>query len=492
MKLLKYLLFIVILNIPYAILSQDNAAKSQPGSLHMINIEDIQPNNVVKQYVEQKIAEWQQKGEFEKTSEYKKRVSEENRKQKIREFEKEVLSILKEEYIKTLDWNNLELREYDADNETYLVKSPRFGEIILPVDIETAPEFKKHWDQVKVKNPELIVKENDFQLAEVTFHNTHNNKKYVYNSQHSTSYSQKEIDYNFADINYQSELSRKESESESKITKDSINLGKAEIDVDIPKTNLNKPNTYALIIGNENYTKYQNNLSAESNVDFASNDARIFKKYCTNTLGIPENNIKFRTDVISSQMKRDIKWLISRAEYGGSDVKLIFYYAGHGFPHPETKEKYIVPVDITGSDIENGIKLSKLYKDLTQHPSEQVTVFMDACFSGGGRDNGLLAARVIKAEPQENAIMKGNLVAFSASSGDQESLYFREKQHGIFTYYLLKKLRETKGNVSYGELQEYLKQKVPMKSVDLYSNKQEPEVNTSYDIEDDWKNWKLR
>ncbi len=37
----------------------------------------------------------------------------------------------------------------------------------------------------------------------------------------------------------------------------------------------------------------------------------------------------------------------------------------------------------------------------------------------------------------------------TSSSGQESSAVFRDKQHGLFTYYLLKSLKESKGNQSY-------------------------------------------
>jgi hypothetical protein len=292
-----------------------------------------------------------------------------------------------------------------------------------------------------------------------------------------------------------SENDQKEAESisdDSSTDKKEQVYSKIPIDYKVPETNAVKQNTYALIIGNEDYKKYQTSLSAEANVKFAMNDAKIFKKYCRKTLGIPEENIKLGINRISSQMKRDIKWLISRAKYGGPNVNLIFYYAGHGFPNPKNSEKYLMPVDITGSQVTDGIKLSKLYSQLVEYPANKVTVFLDACFSGGGRKQGLLAARAVKIEPKKNPINTGNLVVFSGSSGEQESLFHKEKQHGIFTYYLLKKIQETEGDVTYESLRNYLQKKVPMKAIDLFYKEQVPEVNISQDVKNKWKNWKLK
>jgi hypothetical protein len=264
-----------------------------------------------------------------------------------------------------------------------------------------------------------------------------------------------------------------------------------EVDINIPITDKINENRYALIIGNKDYTKYQTNLNSESNVDFADRDAEIFAEYCEKTLGMPKENIFLLKDAISSQMNREIEKLSRLAFYSNGKAELIFYYAGHGFPDEKTKESYIMPVDISGSDVTSGIKLSYLYKKLTENPVKSATVFLDACFSGGGRNQGLLAARGVRIQPKEN-LVQGNLVVFSASTGEQSSLPYKEKQHGMFTYFLLKKLQESKGNVTYDELSNYIKTEVQLNSVKINSKDQNPQTLTSPSLSDEWKMWNLK
>ena len=61
----------------------------------------------------------------------------------------------------------------------------------------------------------------------------------------------------------------------------------------------------------------------------------------------------------------------------------------------------------------------------------------------------------VKIKPKEETIA-GNMVVFASSSGNESSGIYREQQHGYFTYFLLKKLQETKGELheKYGKLQE--------------------------------------
>jgi len=288
-------------------------------------------------------------------------------------------------------------------------------------------------------------------------------------------------------VKYDGELAKEVKINDISLTSD--------IDKNIPENNCdpsNNKNRYALIIGNENYSKYQTGLNSESNVDFAINDAVTFSKYAEKTLCIPKENITFLPDAISSVINQQIqrhKDIIRYTQNG--DAELFVFYAGHGFPDEITKESYLMPVDISGSNVKNGISLSNLYKDLTEFPSSKVIVMLDACFSGGGRNAGLLEARGVKIKPKEEAV-KGNLVVFSASSGEQSSLPNKEKQHGMFSYYLMKKLQETKGDVTLGDLAEYIEGEVQLNSVKLNNKSQNPVVLTSSETQNIWKSMMLK
>ena len=232
------------------------------------------------------------------------------------------------------------------------------------------------------------------------------------------------------------------------VTDKSTTVEISDVDVDIPINNINKPNTYALIIGNEDYSSFQTGLNTEINVDFAINDAKIFKEYCNKTLGIPEKQIKLLINATFGQMNQGIAWLNNLAKIDDGNAELILYYSGHGLPDEQTKESYIMPVDISGNNVSQAIKLTDVYNKLLEHPSKRVTVFLDACFSGGARNQSLIAAKGVRIEPKKN-ILTGNIIVISSSTGDESSGVFREEQHGFMTYFLLKKLQESKGNVSY-------------------------------------------
>lgn len=264
----------------------------------------------------------------------------------------------------------------------------------------------------------------------------------------------------------------------------------SEVDINIPNRNSNHEYRFALIIGNEDYSTYQTDLTAEIDVDFAKKDATIFKDYAQKTLGIPENNISLLTNATAGQMRQALAKINKLSEITSGKAELYFYYAGHGLPDEVTKEAYLIPVDVSGTNVTYGIKVTDVYKSLTQHPSERVTVFLDACFSGGARNQGLLSARGVKIKPKQEQLA-GKLIVFSASSGDQSSLPYKEKGHGIFTYFLLKKLQESKGDLTYAELSNYLKEKVSLNSVIVNSKEQNPQTNVSPSAASVWSSWKF-
>lgn len=263
----------------------------------------------------------------------------------------------------------------------------------------------------------------------------------------------------------------------------------ANIDLQIPKTGKVSPNTFAFIIGNEDYTTFQTNLNSEANVEFAQNDAQIVKKYMELSLGVPKKNIVFVTNTTLGQFNSAWNQFKSKVASAHGKPSVIFYYAGHGLPD-ENNEAYLMPVDVSGSNIKAGIKLSDFYKQLAELPSLRTTVFLDACFSGGARNQGLVSVRGVKIKPKEASPL-GNLLVFTSSSGEESSAPYKEKKHGLFTYFLLNKIKEANGQLSYGELADYLINTIPLESVRINNKEQNPQVNSSPSIGANWRSWAL-
>lgn len=286
-------------------------------------------------------------------------------------------------------------------------------------------------------------------------------------------------------------LANRTVEVEAQIAQNTIEDVRLSSDVDrnIPTTNHRNHNRYAIIIGNEDYHSYQKDLNSEQDVPFAAEDANIFKQYCVKTLGIDDENLVIITNATSAKMNQEIDY-ITRLAKRDPNAEIVFYYAGHGFPNETTKEPYLIPVDVNASNLGQAIPLYDLYGKLSNTGAQKVTVFLDACFSGGGRGAGLVASRGIRVTPKKDAL-NGNIVVFSATSADQTALQYAEKNHGMFTYFLLKKLQETQGQCTYSELFNYLSKNVGDNSLRVNRKDQTPEVNTSPQVQESWMEWRF-
>ncbi len=439
----------------------------------------------VEEYINAELKVWAELGKYETTENYKIRVNSQTRKNKIEELKNKKVNELASKAV-TL---KILSTEYDADNQFFKINFKNIPSIYVKIPLTDAEGFDANLASIDFEDANFaIVGENDFALLNTDLTNPSNNKNYRYNSKDVVVFKKVKIENNFEDIqlDLSGEAIVQAEGSEIIIAEDLTIIDN--VDDNIPKNGVNNSKTYALIIGNENYSKYQTGLTTEANVDYARNDAEIFAKYCNKTLGLPAENIVLLTDATSGKMSQEIERLVLKAKYKPGELRLIVYYAGHGF-YNEAKESYIMPVDISSSNVNGGIKLTDFYDKLTEHPTERVTVFLDACFSGGGRNQGLLAARAVKIKAQETTIRTGNLIVFAASSGNQESLPYKEKKHGLFSYYLIKKLQESKGEVNYGELAEYLTKEVPFTAVDKNSKEQTPIISISSGIENVWKGW---
>ena len=89
-------------------------------------------------------------------------------------------------------------------------------------------------------------------------------------------------------------------------------------------------------------------------------------------------------------------------------------------------------------------------------------------------------------------LLPGNIVVYAASSNEQVALPYKEKQHGMFTYFLLKELQDTHGEVSYEELSNYLEKNVAIESLRVNHKEQEPKVSVSDDASEQWGGWKMK
>ncbi len=437
-----------------------------------------------KASIEKSMNEWKVKDPYETIEEYKLRVNEETAKKKQEELQKILMDEYVQRFAKQMDINDLKIRPYDAENQSFLIESP-YGDIVLnvPRGNNEARDFADNWNGVKVYNQNFVISNRKLALAGLTF-STPAGKIYTYNNQKALAYNETEVAANFAEIDYGMLANSKGSENKAKIGKKEVVVGVSDVDVNIPRGKGHNDKTFAVIIANEDYT-------AVPPVPMAGNDGKVFAQYCEQTLGLPKENIRQYPNATYGVMIRAIQDITNIAS-AYNDIKVIFYYAGHGIPNESSRDAFLLPIDADGSQTEACYPLKKLYSELSSLGAKSVVVFLDACFSGATGEGGTLMANargVALVARQERPT--GNLVVFSAASDDQTAFPYKDQGHGMFTYYLLKKLQSTKGNVTLGDLGQYIIDNVKQKSVVLNRKLQTPTVTCSSDLTGDWRNLKL-
>jgi len=439
----------------------------------------------VNTYVRTNLISWQNRGKYEKTEDYLDRVNNQNRDIKIEELTNKATNMFGLQLLKS---KNSTLT-YDPDNEYYQITPKDLTPIFVHVPIAEAPSFEKNYSRMAIQDMKFVLSDNRLIIQNVSFINPENTKTYRYSNSNPTTFSTADISLNFEDIKVN--IPESEQVNLPSIIQKKIVVGMPDVDKDIPEnSHLKKTKTYALVIGNEDYTTYQTNLGSEVTVDYAVNDAEVVSKYFEKTFGIPEKNIALLKNATYGQMMRAINKLEIISEISDGESELILYYSGHGLPDETTNEAFIMPVDASATTLESAISLNDIFQKLTTFPSKRVIAVIDACFSGGGRNQGLVAMKSVKIKPSAPSL-KGNLVVLSSSTGEESSGVYREKQHGMFTYYFLKKLQESKGDIGMKELADYIQDKVELESVIINNKRQTPQVLYSPDVEGVWEMWRL-
>jgi hypothetical protein len=286
-------------------------------------------------------------------------------------------------------------------------------------------------------------------------------------------------EYGFARSAVEKCLSNKKAEAS-----EDYDYATSDVDKTIPVGFYTRNNTYALIIGNQNYRFV-------GNVPYAIHDARVFADYCKKTLGIPVENVHIAEDATKEMiLEEELEdWVSNIPER--ENKKLIVYYAGHGVPDIKNHNKaYLLPTDVRGTNPKRGIALDDFYAKIGELGFNQTSVFLDACFSGVNRDHEGVSEglRGVEIEAEETSVSDGTVVVFTAAQGNETAQGFAEEGHGLFTYYLLKELQSSQGSISFGDLSDNIGTQVSRKALEMkLRKKQTPSTKPSESIADKWR-----
>lgn len=241
----------------------------------------------------------------------------------------------------------------------------------------------------------------------------------------------------------------------------------------------NKGTKRALIIGISDYS------SKELKLNYADNDAYMFKDYLSKIEKVLDENILFLANEEATGMRiyQELNNIYSNAVSG--DV-VYLYFAGHGDVVDDFGDKvgYLLAADANANQEYNGVGgvLPLAYlneKVIPKLAEKEVKVFLvlDACRSGfiykEGTQKNMLALQA----------MFENSIKFLSCGPNELSYESNELKHGYFTYYLVKALagnadNNADNNIQYNEIDDYLYQNVNNTVSKKYNQNQIPIIRT--------------
>ncbi|MBQ9639269.1 MAG: caspase family protein [Bacteroidales bacterium] len=277
------------------------------------------------------------------------------------------------------------------------------------------------------------------------------------------------------------------------------------IEYNIPENPTTNDHTFVLIIANEEYE------APLPNCDYAWRDGAVVQEYCTKTLGIPERHVKVLNNASADMIQRKgIKWLKDILTAKKGDANLLVYYSGHGVSDADY-HPYIVPCGMNlksirswagKAEINTADQLSKkdtktllsqclsldtLIGWFSRVTANNVTFIVDAGFNDSQRSGDLLVnmKKNVDGKPSKGMRLRNDIVIFHAANFRKTAYSFDDQKHGFLTYFLMKELKRTKGDINYGDLWTIIGRELSYES-SLQGKLQEPEMIAGGKLKDTW------
>ena len=219
----------------------------------------------------------------------------------------------------------------------------------------------------------------------------------------------------------------------------------------------------ALVIGVSDYSNLQS-------LHFCKNDGETMYKIL--------NSLNYE---IFDNLIGYVKWDIMRDAifdfFSDPNIKpndtLIFYYSGHGVPD-SNGGIYLSTSEINPDNPrKRGFSFDDLTRLIQECISTKIVVILDSCYSGSAKiskgheeDIAKIASAAIQRQSNEINTGEGRCI-LAASQALQEAYILEEKNHSIFTYYLLQGLSgedkdavDKDGNITVDTLGKYVYNKI--------------------------------
>ncbi|MGE5430042.1 MAG: caspase family protein [Syntrophomonadaceae bacterium] len=195
---------------------------------------------------------------------------------------------------------------------------------------------------------------------------------------------------------------------------------------------------FGLVIGINSYSGYWPSLRC------AANDAKEVSKILKDRYRFDSVFTILDKDATRRNIMQSLEWLSNNLN---KDDNLLIFYAGHGQFNKVLNKGYWVPVDAASNSVADYIANSEVKTFLAGIPSKHTLLITDACFAGdifrGGKGE-TVAFDPNNMEKYYREVYRRQSRLALTSGGVEEVQDNGKDGHSIFTYYLLKALKENK------------------------------------------------
>ena len=159
---------------------------------------------------------------------------------------------------------------------------------------------------------------------------------------------------------------------------------------------------------------------------------------------------------------------------------VVIFFSGHGFVDGE--RKYLLPVDTDTSYVPAyAIDNREFIDGIDRLEADKIITLLDSCHSGGVSRSGKSIGGVLGDDFYAQYESAKGRVTLASCSGNEQSLEWPEKGHGVFSYYLLEGLKGAANHqrdqaITFNEVAGYVSENVQIWAAENKNGRQNPLV----------------
>ncbi|MDA1015270.1 MAG: caspase family protein [Planctomycetota bacterium] len=225
--------------------------------------------------------------------------------------------------------------------------------------------------------------------------------------------------------------------------------------------------TWAIVIGVDNYSK----LSSQDQLKYCGADALRMARTLVESNNIRDDRLLrvFVQRAVGIErptrevLRKRIPEILSQVQ---ADDDVIFYFSGHGFLGGDG-HSYLAPQDCDPLRLgQTGIQVQWIHDQLQQCAARRRIVFLDACYAGNENEWATVTDGLNRMSTQAYLQNRPAFYSIVSCDGQQRSLEWPAKRHGVFTYWLTRGMEgaadaDGDAHVSLDELFNFVQARVP-------------------------------